>query len=98
MTNKKHLVAVFLAAVVLFALMSSLFVSIHEADHDCIGENCPVCTVIAICRNTLKALGGALVAAALVFACFCLGVSVITRFRIVKYNETPVSLKVKLLN
>ena len=98
MTNKKRVVAVILSALVLFALMTSLFVIMHEADHDCIGENCPVCAVIAVCQNTLKTLGGIVGAAALAFACFSFTASVIAFFRTISYNETPVSLKVKLLN
>lgn len=98
MTNKKRLAAVILSALVLFALVTSLFVIIHEADHDCIGENCPVCAVIAVCQNTLKTLGSIPGAVALAFACFCSTASVIAFFLTVSYNKTPVSLKVKLLN
>ena len=98
MTNKKHSAAIICAAFVLFALMISLFVIADESDHDCIGENCPVCAVIALCQNTLKTLGDALIAAAVVFACFCFTASVISFFHVVTYNETPISLKVKLLN
>ena len=98
MTNKKRVVAVILSALVLFALMTSLFVIMHEADHDCIGENCPVCAVIAVCQNTLKTLSGIVGAAAVVFACLLLTASVIASFRTISYNETPVSLKVRLLN
>ncbi len=98
MTNKKRLAAFIFAALVLFALMTSLFVIIHEAGHDCSGENCPVCAVIAVCQNTLKTLGGIVGAAALAFACFSFTASVIAFFRTISYNVTPVSLKVKLLN
>ncbi len=98
MTNKKRLTVVILAALILFALMTSLFVIIREADHDCTGENCPVCAVIAVCQNTVKTLGGVLGAAAIAFACFCFTASVIAFFRTISYNKTPVSLKVKLLN
>ena len=98
MTNKKCLTVVILAAPILCALMTSLFVIMHEADHDCIGENCPVCAVIAVCQNTLKTLGGIVGAAALAFACFCFAASVIAFFLTISYNKTPVSLKVKLLN
>ena len=98
MTNKKRLAGVILAALILFALMTSLLIIIHEADHDCTGENCPVCAVISVCQNTLKTLGGIPGAAALAFACFCFTASVIAFSRIISYKETPVSLKVKLLN
>lgn len=98
MADKKRLAAVILAALVLFALMASLIVIIHEADHDCIGENCPVCAVIAACKNTLKKFGGIPGAAAFALACLCFTASVVALFSTVTYNETPVLLKVKLLN
>ncbi len=98
MTNKKRFAAIALAALVLFVLMTSLFVIAHEADHDCTGENCPVCAFIAVCRNTLKTLGDALIAAAVVFGCLCLAWSAAAFSRTEIYNESPVSLKVKLLN
>ncbi len=98
MTNKKRFAAIALAALVLFVLTASLFVIAHEADHDCTGENCPVCAVIAVCRNTLKTLGDTLIAAAVVFGCFCLAGSAVAFFRTEIYSETPISLKVKLLN
>ncbi len=98
MAKVRRLSAVLLVAFVLVAMMFSLFMIIHEAGHDCIGDNCPVCAVITLCQNTLKALGDALLAAALVFACFCSAASVLSLSRIATYNRTPISLKVKLLN
>ena len=98
MTNKKRLAAVILAAIVLFALMTSLIIIIHEADHECTGAHCPICTVIALCQNTLKTLCGALISAVFAFGCFSLGAEIILFFRAASHNDTPVSLKVKLLN
>ena len=98
MTIRKRLAAVILAALVLFALMTSLFVIIHEADHDCIGENCPVCAVISICQSTLKTLGSVSLAVAAVFACLRFTASAVAVFRITPIIKTPVSLKVRLLN
>ena len=77
MTNKKRSAAVLCALFVLFALIASLFFIVHEADHDCRGENCLVCAVIALCQNTIKTLCGALIAAAFAFACLSLGAEII---------------------
>lgn len=98
MVTKRRFAAAILAAFILVAVTASLFIVVHEADHDCIGEGCPICAVITLCQNTLKALGDALIAAALVFACFCFAASVMSFSRIATYNQTPISLKVKLLN
>lgn len=98
MTNKRRLAAVFLAAFILFAMTASLFVMAHEADHDCIGEGCSICAVISLCRNTLKALGGTLIAAALLFACLRFAAPILLPIRVSSYSKTPITLKVKLLN
>ncbi|MCR4615738.1 MAG: hypothetical protein K5756_06270 [Clostridiales bacterium] len=97
MKKAKRLSAVILTAFIIAAMMTPLFVMAHEADHDCIGENCPVCAVISACQNTIKALGSALVALAAAFAC-CLILFAICFTYNISYNKTPISLKVKLLN
>ena len=98
MTKQRRLAAVLLAVLVLFALTTSLLVMACEADHVCIGEDCPVCAVIALCRNTLKALCGILLAAAAVFACVRFAAALLSAFRVLSCRETPITLKVKLLN
>lgn len=98
MVKKRRFAAAILASLVLVAAAASLFIVVHEADHDCVGEGCPVCAAVAVCHNTLKALAGALIAVSLVFACFCFAASVLSFSRIATYNQTPISLKVKLLN
>ena len=98
MNNKRRVMAVILTAVVLCAVISSLFAVIHEAHHDCTGENCRICAMIAVCRGTLRSIADALVASACVFACLCFALSVIYFSRAAADNKTPISLKVKLLN
>ncbi len=98
MAKVRRLSAVLLAAFVLVAMMFSLFTIVHDSCHECTGDNCPVCAVIAMCRNTLKTLRDALTAAVLVFVCFCFAASVPLFSHIAAYNQTPVSLKVMLLN
>lgn len=98
MTKQRRLAAVLFAVLILVALMTSLFLMSHAADHDCIGEDCPVCAVIALCRNTLKTLCGVLLAAAAVFACARFAALLLSDLRGLSYRETPITLKVKLLN
>ena len=97
MKNIKRTTAVLLAALVLFAVISSLFAVIHEAHHDCTGENCRVCAMVAVCRTTLRTLADALIAAAAVSACLCTALPVIY-FSRAYFGKTLISLKVKLLN
>ncbi len=98
MTNYRRLAAWLLAVLVLFAVAASLFVVAQEADHNCMGEDCAVCAVIALCRNTLQALFGVLIAAAALFACLRFTAPVLLPICASFYRETPVILKVKLLN
>ncbi len=98
MVTKRRLAAAILAALILAALTVSLFIVVHEAGHDCIGEGCPVCAVVAACQNTLKTLAGALAVFAAAAASVCSAVLFVTAFNASLRNETPVSLKVKFLN
>ena len=98
MTSQRRLAAGILAALVLLAVAASLFVITQEADHDCVGEDCPVCAVIASCRKTLKALCGILIAAALLFASSRLTAALLGVYRVEFFHETPILLRVKLLN
>lgn len=89
-----------MAAVMCFALMFVMFISsayiIKEADHDCTGENCPVCHEIQVCRQILSTVGTAVVAAAV----FVSTLVVLTALPAVHLRETVavtlISLKVKL--
>ena len=98
MAKHRRLAAVLLAALLLVAVAASLFLMAQEADHDCIGDGCPVCAVLALCRNTLKTLCGVLLAAAVAFACFRVAARILSDLRVLSDRETPITLKVKLLN
>lgn len=83
--------------ILLVLLFSAAFIA-AEADHDCVGENCPICAQIAVCQNILKTFSLAVCIAAFpaVFSyTLCRGsfacADVIPR-------NTLVSLKVKLTN
>lgn len=98
MTKKHCITALLMAALVLFVMTFSLFVIAAEADHDCSGEDCPICAVIAICENTIKALSVVLVFVSLMAAL------AISRIRFDREKQrysgffNPVLLKVKLTN
>ncbi len=66
MAKQKRIAAALIAAAMLLVLLGAALFLIEEAGHDCIGEGCPVCLQMGICRNTLKGFAPAL--CALVFA------------------------------
>ncbi|MDO4344909.1 MAG: hypothetical protein Q4C50_08920 [Eubacteriales bacterium] len=58
MKTKKQRVPVLIMCLIFAAavFLSMLFI-VKEADHDCAGENCPVCACIHQAERTLKQLG-----------------------------------------
>ena len=57
MTNRKRISALLLCAALLIMLSVSIAFIAHEADHDCCGEDCPVCRMIAVNIRLLRTLG-----------------------------------------
>ena len=96
MEKKKKVIAVFLTVALLFVMLYSALFIAAEADHDCVGENCPICYQINVCQNALKNLSlavcAAVFAAALPYT-LCRGISVCADYA---QSYTLVSLKVKL--
>jgi hypothetical protein len=98
MVTKRRFAAAILAALVLVAVTASLLAVVCEADHDCIGEDCPICAAVAVCQNNLKTFSGALAVFTAAAASVYSAVIFITVFNASLHNETPISLKVKLLD
>lgn len=98
MKKSKRTVAIFLAATVLFFILYSALFIAAEADHDCVGENCPICYQLNVCQNMLKnfslAVCPAVFAAAFTYI-LCRSISARTDYA---QSHTLVSLKVKLSN
>lgn len=91
------LVAVLGMAMLVVVLFSAVFVA-SESQHDCQGDECPICAVLQQCENNLNQLGSGIVplaVAVMVVFCFVAGVSDSGVFRIF---STPVSNMVRLNN
>ena len=96
MSKKNCVLTVLLAAAVLFVMLFSAFYIAIEVDHDCVGEDCPICYQISVCEHTLRSVGQAVLVGTL--AVF-IGVFMISLPALAKkqaYNTSLVSLKVKL--
>jgi hypothetical protein len=97
MNVKKRLAACALTLLFVFITLSSVAFIILEAEHDCTGEDCPVCYQLSVCEHTLK-FG---LATAVLTAAWIIGVILpfAARFTYsVCLCLTPVTLKVKLSN
>lgn len=98
MTKRNRVLTVLFAAMVLFVMLFSEFYIAVEADHDCTGEDCPVCCQITICENTLKSVGQAVIAVTLAAFVCVLMIFLPSFAKKTAYNTSLVTLKVKLSN
>lgn len=57
MTNRKRAGALLLCIGLILVLSVSIIFIAHEADHDCCGEDCPICQMIAVNIRLLRTLG-----------------------------------------
>ena len=56
MTGRKQVRALLLCAGFILVLAVSSAFLIHEADHDCCGEDCPICRTIAMTGMLMRVL------------------------------------------
>ena len=96
MTKKKRIISLIVAVAVFFVMLYSALYIAAEANHDCVGENCPICYQISVCENTLKNLSFAVCAVAFAAAFTYTLCRSITACADVTPSYTLVSLKVKL--
>lgn len=54
MQDRKRRIALFLCLGLILALLASSVYIIHEANHDCAGEDCPICQMIAVNLSVLR--------------------------------------------
>ncbi len=95
---KNKIIALFFVVIVLFALAFSVSFIIHESGHNCIGESCRVCALVAAVNETVSNISSAVLACALALALIYIGYKYIFCFVDNSSQGTPVVLKVKLLN
>ena len=87
--------AIFLCALFLLIVLSSVAFMAAEADHDCDGEHCPVCLTIRFLRGMARsAFAVRLFVCSVVFAAVCLRIRPSSDAR--KADRALIRLKVKL--
>ena len=98
MTNHSRIAAAVLAAITVLAVIFSSAFIIEHADHDCTGEDCPICEQLCACAQNLKNLTAA-AATIMVILAFRFAVqAVMGQAKYAYIPHTPVNLKVKLSN
>ena len=96
MTKQKRMLAIVMAAAILFIMLTSAFFVAAEANHDCIGGGCKICCQINACCAVLKGLALAVIAAVLTAAASRPLLFLFAGCRLSAPRYTLVSLKVKL--
>lgn len=98
MTKRTRFAAACVAALLVFALLFSVFFIVAEADHDCCGEHCTICHQLQTCQRLLEQLSTAhSVSAGGAVLCFYM-LLLVLRTQKIFAASSPVLKKVKLLN
>lgn len=98
MAKRNRVYAALLAAIFVLVVLSSSIFIIEHADHDCTGEDCPICEQLFACAQNLKRLTNAAAAVVVAVALVILPRAVIRRLAAVYVFGSPIALKVKLSN
>ena len=98
MVQMKKLLAFAICAVLILSLVFSISFISHEAEHDCVGEECVICAVISRCAEILERLLAVSALALLFGAVRSFVICVVCASRSVCSTHSPVKLKVKLSN
>ncbi|MCR4925529.1 MAG: hypothetical protein K5917_04485 [Clostridiales bacterium] len=96
---KRKKIAALIMGIIMLAivLFSSLYIMV-EADHDCVGEHCHICSCIQQCEKILHQISEAVISYTAVFVC-AVFLSFSTVFIISKLQfKTLVSSKIRLNN
>ena len=94
--KRKRLLAALIAGLTVAALLAACGFLALEAEHDCPGEGCHICSQLGLCRNLLRTFFIGLGLAAL--CVLCAAARHVLRAGGAAAFPTPVSLKTRLLD
>ena len=97
-SNRIRITAGIMAVMMLVVMfVSSFFIAAH-ADHDCTGEDCPICACIHQCENTIRGAGSDITVMSAVIIPVLISLLLMS-FGVPSFQwDTPVSVKVRLNN
>ncbi len=96
--QQKRFTAGIMALMMLVIVLFSVSFIAAEADHDCRGDDCPICACIRLCENSLEQIGsGAVAQAAFIIPAILFCISILFSVCVCR-QKTPVSRKVRLNN
>lgn len=82
----------------LITVLFSAFFIAAEADHDCRGDDCPVCACVRQCENTIHQIGSGTAASVSVILPIFFFLILSVRFTADFLRGTPVSRKIRMNN
>lgn len=82
----------------LVIVLFSAFYIAAETDHDCTGEDCPVCACIQLCESTLRGISDGISVASSVIIPFLFILSAAALFVTAVPSDTLISRKVRMNN
>ena len=97
-TEKRKHLAAWVSIIFIFVTLASLFYIVKEENHNCTGEDCPICANIHQAEQTLRNLGAGTVIHATVNPVLFMFVLAIAGQAFAVSNTSLVSQKVRLNN
>ena len=97
-TKKKRVFSMAVCILFLFVTFASLFYIVKEENHNCTGEDCPICANIRQAEQTLRNLGTGTIAHAVLNPMPLMFILAIAGQASVVLNTSLVSQKVRLNN
>lgn len=88
--------AVVISMLMLSVMLFSTFYVIQESDHDCCGDDCPICFQIDQCLSLLRNIGEGSAAIAITTALMLISGSTVPLLSCLVRPVTPVSFKVRM--
>ncbi len=93
-----RITAGFMGLMMLVIVLFSAFYIAAETDHDCSGEDCPVCACIQQCESTLRDIGDGISVSSFVIIPFLFILLAAALFVTAVPSDTLISRKVRLNN
>lgn len=98
MSDKKRFLKIFVALIALLSVVIYAVFMFANLHHDCPGEGCEICAVIAVCRSILKSLFIAFLLISLSIFAYSREIHIFVGKKILKKSNSLVSMSVKLTN
>lgn len=95
-SRKMRLLSGIACTMLVTVMLVSLFYIVKEEDHQCTGEDCPVCVCIHQAEQTLRNLGTGLAAAVCVPLTVTGGIPVVSGYRPAVRGSSLVAQKVRM--